>query len=79
MFFLWPVEKLSKPMTFWLSFRRFSRRLEPMKPATPVISQVDCLDLRLSFKVSYWDMVTGKLAVRNSRASYRIVQDVLID
>src|SRR5690554_4795173 len=36
----WPVAKLSRPTTCWFSFRRCSRRLEPMKPAVPVISQV---------------------------------------
>src|SRR5690554_7414690 len=36
----WPVAKLSNPVTFWLSLSRVSSRLEPIKPATPVISQV---------------------------------------
>lgn len=36
----WPVAKLSRPITCWFSFRRCSRRFEPIKPAVPVISQV---------------------------------------
>jgi hypothetical protein len=35
-----PVEKLSSPTTFWPSSSSFTARLEPMKPATPVTSQV---------------------------------------
>src|SRR5512138_36224 len=34
-----PVEKLSRPTTFWSSASRRSTRCEPMKPAAPVTSQ----------------------------------------
>src|SRR4051794_17789862 len=34
-----PVAKLSRPTTFWSSFRSCSARCEPMKPAAPVTSQ----------------------------------------
>ena len=44
----WPVSKLSNPMTFWLRIRSFSKRLEPMKPATPVTSHVYWLAFRCS-------------------------------
>src|SRR4051812_28491250 len=35
-----PVEKLSRPTTFWPARSRVSARWEPMKPAAPVTSQV---------------------------------------
>ena len=36
---LWPVAKLSRPLTVWSSSSSASSSEEPMKPATPVTSQ----------------------------------------
>ena len=47
------MAKLSRPVTRWLSLSSVSKRLEPMKPATPVISQVDGLVDRCFFRVLY--------------------------
>jgi hypothetical protein len=76
-----PVEKLSKPTTGWSSLSSSSRRLDPMKPATPVTSQWAEDGRRMTDDGGLWDNKTtglrdyGTTGLRTAVAGHQMTED----
>lgn len=51
------MAKLSRPITVWFSCNKVSNRLEPINPATPVISHLRGCSLSCSFICWYFGIV----------------------